>query len=178
MRTRSRIAVLMATAAIVLAACAGGGGTTSAPDTPSEAPPTTGGASQAPASAATGGEPVTVDWWHITTGEPGKSIFQGAADAYMAEHPNVTIKLTVLENEAFKTKLSTTAAADYPDLFQSWGGGGLRDQVEAGLVQDITDTASCASDLSPAALGLYQVDGRQYVATISGNNLVAFALRE
>ena len=92
MRTRYRIAVLLATAAIVLAACAGGGGT-SAPSAaaPSAAAPSAGAQSEAPASAATGGEPVTVDWWHITTGEPGKSDFQAAADAYMAENPNVTI---------------------------------------------------------------------------------------
>ena len=25
-----------------------------------------------------------------------------------------------------------------PDLFQSWGGGGLAEQVDAGLVKDIT----------------------------------------
>ena len=40
-------------------------------------------------------------------GQPGKSIFQGIADAYMAAHPNVKINITVLENEAFKTKLAT-----------------------------------------------------------------------
>ena len=29
------------------------------------------------------------------------------ADDYMAEHPNVNVEITVLENEAFKTKLTT-----------------------------------------------------------------------
>ncbi len=42
----------------------------------------------------------------------------------------------VLENEAFKTKLTTLLQqGNVPDLFQSWGGGGLRQQVEAGLRQ-------------------------------------------
>jgi raffinose/stachyose/melibiose transport system substrate-binding protein len=90
MSTRPRIAVLLATAAIVLAACGSGGGSP-APAAPSEAPASAGAASEAPASAAAGGEPVTVDWWHITTGDPGKTDFQKAADDYMAANPNVTI---------------------------------------------------------------------------------------
>ena len=62
------------------------------------------------------------------------------ADAYMKDHPNVTIKINVLENEAFKAALQTNLqAGDVPDLFQSWGGGGLKEQVEAGLVKDISD---------------------------------------
>ncbi len=86
------------------------------------------------------------------------------ADAYMAEHPNVTINITVMENEAFKAALQTNLqAGDVPDLFQSWGGGGLRDQVAAGLVQDITDASvGFIGDLSPGAVGLYSVDGKQY----------------
>ena len=46
------------------------------------------------------------------------------ADAYMADHPNVKINITVMENEAFKAALQTNIqAGDVPDLFQSWGGG-------------------------------------------------------
>ena len=43
------------------------------------------------------------------------------ADGYMAANPNVTIEITVLENEAFKTKLTTVMqSGDSPDIFQSW----------------------------------------------------------
>ena len=165
MSTRLRFAVLLATAATVFAACGGGGGSAapSAAAPESQAAPSAGGASEAPASAAAGGEPVTVDWWHITTGEPGKSDFQAAADAYMAEHPNVTIKTTVLANEEFKTKLSTTAAADYPDLFQSWGGGIMAQQADAGLLKDITaDIADWKDTINPGAMSIYQYQGKQY----------------
>ena len=59
--------------------------------------------------------------------------WQAMADAYTAEHPNVTINITVIENEAFKAAIQTNLqAGDVPDLFQSWGGGGLRD-AEGGL---------------------------------------------
>ena len=90
--------------------------------------------------------------------------WQNMADAYMAEHPNVTINITVMENEAFKAALQTNLqAGDVPDLFQSWGGGGLREQVEAGLVQDITDdVVRLHRRPLRGAVGLYQVDGAQY----------------
>jgi raffinose/stachyose/melibiose transport system substrate-binding protein len=144
----------------VVAACSGGGPST-APSVAGSAAPT---AAASPAgSQGTKGEPVTVDWWHITTGEPGKSDFQAAADAYMAENPNVTIKVTVLENEAFKTKLSTTAAADYPDLFQSWGGGIMAAQADAGLLKDITaDIADWKDTINPGAMSIYAYNGKQY----------------
>jgi raffinose/stachyose/melibiose transport system substrate-binding protein len=82
----------------------------------------------------------------------------------MAEHPNVTIDITVYENEAFKTAIAPRLqAGDPPDLFQSWGGGGLIEQVEAGLVQDISDDVEPWIDnLNTAAVTMYQVDGVQY----------------
>ena len=75
----------------------------------------------------------------------------------------MTIKITVLENEAFKTKLSTTAAADYPDLFQSWGGGIMADQADAGLLKDITaDIADWKDTINPGAMSIYAYNGKQY----------------
>jgi raffinose/stachyose/melibiose transport system substrate-binding protein len=122
------------------------------------------GTSAPDATAADEGEPVTISWWHIQNNDPGLSDWQAMADEYMAMHPNVTIDINVLENEAFKAALQTNLqAGDVPDLFQSWGGGGLREQVDAGLVQDITEaSAGFAANLNPGAVGLYQVDGKQY----------------
>jgi raffinose/stachyose/melibiose transport system substrate-binding protein len=110
------------------------------------------------------GENVTIDWWHISNNDPMKTIWKDAADQYMADHPNVKINITVLENEAFKTKLTTTMqGGDVPDIFQSWGGGTLKEQADAGLVKDITqDVAPWVGDLNDAGVGLYQVDGKQY----------------
>jgi len=160
MRSRHRIAALVATASIAFAACSGGGG--SSPAT-SAAAQSAAPSAAVPSGSSAAAAPVTVDWWHITTGNPGKADFQAIADAYTAAHPNVTIKITVLENEAFKTKLSTTAAADYPDLFQSWGGGIMADQADAGLLKDITaDIAGWKDTINPGALGIYAYNGKQY----------------
>jgi raffinose/stachyose/melibiose transport system substrate-binding protein len=138
---------------------------TEAPATPAvtEAPATP--ATEAPATtAATSGEKVEINWWHIQNNDPGKADWQAMADAYTALHPNVKINITVMENEAFKAAIQTNIqSGDIPDLFQSWGGGGLRDQVAAGVVRDITDeAASFIGDLGAGAVKLYQVDGKQY----------------
>jgi raffinose/stachyose/melibiose transport system substrate-binding protein len=106
----------------------------------------------------------TIEWWHISTGQPGKSIFQGIADTYMASHPNVKINITVLENEAFKTKLATAMQSGTPpDLFQSWGGGTMAAQADAGNLLDITSAISSWKDtVNPGALGIYSYKGKQY----------------
>jgi raffinose/stachyose/melibiose transport system substrate-binding protein len=116
------------------------------------------------ASKSDSGKQVTIDWWHIQNNDPLKSIWKDAADEYMAKHPNVKINITVLENEAFKTKLTTTMqAGKVPDIFQSWGGGTLKEQADAGLVKDISEaTKPWIGTLNDAAVGLYQVDGKQY----------------
>jgi raffinose/stachyose/melibiose transport system substrate-binding protein len=107
---------------------------------------------------------VTVEWWHITTGDPGKTVFQGIADAYTALHPNVKINITILENEAFKTKLATSMqSGQAPDLFQSWGGGIMAAQADAGMLKDITsDIASWKDTINPGALSIYAYKGVQY----------------
>ena len=122
------------------------------------------GASTAAADSTDSGEPVTIDWWHIQNNDPAKANWQAMADEYMKMHPNVTIDITVMENEAFKAALQTNLqSGDVPDLFQSWGGGGLRDQAEAGLVRDITDmSGDINSQFSPSAAEVHQVDGKQY----------------
>jgi raffinose/stachyose/melibiose transport system substrate-binding protein len=118
-----------------------------------------------PPSAAA---PVTVEWWHITTVDPGKALWQDMVNEYMTAHPNVTINITVLENEAFKTKLTTVMQGGTPpDIFQSWGGGTMNDQINAGLLLDITsyldaDGGAWRNTFAPGALAVYALDGKNY----------------
>lgn len=111
-------------------------------------------------------DPVTITWWHINTDETGMANWQAVADAYTAENPHVTIEITVLANEDFKTRLtSVMQAGDPPDLFQSWGGGVLRAYADAGLVRDISPELEGEwkdSFSAQAALDLYGQDGAYY----------------
>jgi raffinose/stachyose/melibiose transport system substrate-binding protein len=161
MRSRYRIAGLLASFAIVLGAC-------SSSATPSPSASTGGGqpsaAQPSAAQPSANAAPVTINWWHISNNDPGKSLWQKMADEFQAAHPNVTIKITVLENDTFKPKLQTEIQGGHvPDLFQSWGGGGMGEQVQAGVLKDITaDVASWKDTINPGALKMYQLDGKQY----------------
>ena len=127
---------------------------------PTEAPKATEAPTEAPQ--------VTVEWWHITTIDPGKTLWQDMANEYMAAHPNVKINITILENEAFKTKLTTVMQGGTPpDIFQSWGGVTMNDQITAGMLKDITadldaDGGAWRNTFAPGALAVYALDGKNY----------------
>ncbi|MET9239927.1 extracellular solute-binding protein [Nonomuraea sp. NPDC003709] len=142
-----RSLVLIATA-VLITGCGGGGG---------------GGSSTAPQQSGSAAK-VTLEWWHLSTTEPLKSLWAQRAKEFEAKNPNVTIKATVLENDAYKAKLTTiTQSGKAPDLFATWGGGVLKQQVDAGLVKDISsDVADVLPNFTPAALGAYQIDGKTY----------------
>jgi raffinose/stachyose/melibiose transport system substrate-binding protein len=134
-------------------------------------PPAQPAATEAPAQPAATQAPaqkVTINWWHISTKDPGLSFWPKLANEYMAAHPNVDIKITVLENEAFKTKLTTVMqSGNPPDIFQSWGGGDMNSQVTAGLLQDITpaldaDSGAWRNSFAPGALAVYAYQGKSY----------------
>jgi raffinose/stachyose/melibiose transport system substrate-binding protein len=153
MRRRfARTALVVGVAALIAASCGG--------DDDSSGSDTEGGDE----SASESNEPVTIEWWHIQNNDPGLSLWEDIAAEFEDEHPNVTIDITVYENEAFKTAVAPRLqAGDPPDLFQSWGGGELVQQVDAGLVQDISDDVEpWIGDLNQGAVGMYQVDGAQY----------------
>ncbi|GIJ28743.1 sugar ABC transporter substrate-binding protein [Micromonospora qiuiae] len=118
------------------------------------------------ASEESGGseEPQTIRWWHIQDTEPLLPLWAEIARVYEVRHNHVTFDIKPQENEAFKAQLAKVSkAGSLPDLFQSWGGGLLREQVEAGLIKDITDEAApWIGQLLPAALQPYKVDGRLY----------------
>ncbi len=113
---------------------------------------------------------VVVRWWTIYTTPPElTALAETLAQEYMAMHPDVTIEITHLENEAFKERLATVMqAGDPPDVFQSWGGGVLWNYAEAGLLRDITpelaaeDSAWKDSFSAQAALDLYSYNGAYY----------------
>lgn len=109
---------------------------------------------------------VTINWWHIATETTQAGYWQGLADAYMAENPNVNIEITILENAAFKERLNTVMQAnDPPDLFQSWGGAVLWNFADNGLVRNIAPELEGEwkdSFSTQAALNLFGQNGEYY----------------
>ncbi len=162
LRRFSILLSLVLVAGFALSAC----GPAATPTEQPTLPPTA--AVAPPTEMPTTAPQVTINWWHISTKDPGLSFWQKCADEYMAAHPNVTIKITVLENEAFKTKLTTVMqSGNPPDIFQSWGGGVMNQQVTAGLLKDITsdldaDNGAWRDTFAPGALSVYAYQGKNY----------------
>jgi raffinose/stachyose/melibiose transport system substrate-binding protein len=110
--------------------------------------------------------PSVVQWWHIGTAANDKAMYQGWADAYMKLHPDVQVQITVLENEAFKSKLTTVMqSGSPPDLFHSWGGGTMAEYAKAGLLRDISKFVkgtAFGNSMAPGVWQVYSYDGKNY----------------
>jgi raffinose/stachyose/melibiose transport system substrate-binding protein len=115
-------------------------------------------------AAGTAAADTTVKWLHIEANPAQVKIWEEVARAYEAAHPGVKIEMQFLENEAYKAKLPTILQSkDRPHIIYSWAGGVLKSQIEAGVLDDITDQVKGYSDtITPAALAAFSRDGRVY----------------
>ncbi|MEU3340188.1 extracellular solute-binding protein [Streptomyces sp. NPDC002144] len=106
----------------------------------------------------------TIEWWNISTTEPTKTVWAGLAKKFEAQNPKVKLKIVQLENDAYKSKMTAlTASGKLPDIFHTWGGGVLRQQIDAGLVEDLTDrTKPWADGVLPVAKQPYIFDKKVY----------------
>ncbi|GMO22005.1 extracellular solute-binding protein [Bradyrhizobium sp. TM233] len=105
-----------------------------------------------------------VKWLHIEANPAQVKIWEEVARAYETSHPGVKVEMQFLENEAYKAKLPTILQSkDRPNIIYSWAGGVLKTQIEAGVLDDITEQVKGYSDsLTPAALAAFTANGRVY----------------
>jgi raffinose/stachyose/melibiose transport system substrate-binding protein len=138
----------------------------SATDTVAPTANTSAAPTETPGPVTLGTGSTKIVWWHISTAPDQRANWQDLANKYVQSHPNVSIEITVLENEAFKSKLATSMqSGNPPDLFQSWGGGVLAQYAQAGLVQDLTSALAqngWGASFQQAPLGLYKVGDKNY----------------
>jgi raffinose/stachyose/melibiose transport system substrate-binding protein len=119
--------------------------------------------------AGSAGADTTVKWLHIEVNPAQVKIWEEVARSYEASHPGVKVEMQFLENEAYKAKLPTILQSkDRPNIIYSWAGGVLKTQIEAGVLEDITDQVKGYSDsVTPAALAAFSRDGHVYGLPIS-----------
>lgn len=131
--------------------------------------------SQTNEGSSADGDEVTLEWWHIQTGEVGSGIWQDLADQFEESHPGVKIDITVQDGSAFRPALDARIqAGDVPDIFQVWAGAGLANQVEAGALQDITAaTEPWIDGLAPGPVQAMTVDDKRYAVPYNAG-LVGF----
>ena len=97
----------------------------------------------------------TVTYLNLQTGVVDHQLMDAAGAEYMAAHPGVTIEFPTLENEAFKSKLTTLLQGpDAPDIFHSWGGGVFEEQAKAGVLRPIDDLITQEAKDAVGAAGI------------------------
>lgn len=108
---------------------------------------------------------ITVKLLHVEQNPQASGFLKEVARRYSMEHPGVAIDIQYLENEAYKKKMTTLLQSpDRPNIIYSWGGGVLREQVKAGVIEDLSAamTVSWRERFSPAAIQAYTLNGRIY----------------
>ena len=155
-RASWRFGAIASLTMLVLAACG-----TQASQSASQS--TAGSESAAPST----GEPVDVEWFvGLGTGENEEQIpaEEAVVAAFNADHPNINLILTVVDNtEAADTLATRIAAGDPPDIIGPIGIRGLQSFGDQLLdLQPYIDSSGIdLSEIDPALMDVYQLDGKQ-----------------
>lgn len=107
----------------------------------------------------------TIDWLHIEAVDTIAATMEAAAKEYEAANPDIKVNVQFLENEAYKAKLTTLLQSDAaPDIFYSWGGGVLSEQVDAGVLRPIGDALAPEASVAigEAGTSAFTRDGKLF----------------
>lgn len=150
-----RFGALASLIVLVLAACG------------TAASPSASGSAATSESAAPTGEAVEIEWFvGLGTGENEEQIpaEEAVVAAFNADHPNIHLTLTVVDNtEAADTLATRIAANDAPDIIGPIGIRGLQSFGDQLLdIQPYIDSSGIdLSEIDPALMDVYQLDGKQ-----------------
>ncbi|MDQ0192396.1 extracellular solute-binding protein [Paenibacillus wynnii] len=130
-----------------------------------------------PATDATANEQkVTINMMHLwpagVSAQQNKLVNQ-IIDQYQTDHPNVTIKEEVLDNEQYKNKLKVLSASnELPDVGITWAAGFMEPYVKGGLfapIDDIKDGTLLKDKFVAGTTEAYAIDGKTYALPIELN---------
>jgi len=160
---------------VPLMACGGGsgGGSVSSPTASSSSPdqPSLG------SSASGTGEKKKLTLWFIDTGKR-QELIEETVREFMNSRPDIQVEAVQIPNDTYKTKLPVAMGGNNPpDLFHSWGGGWLKEFVNAGQVMDLTGRIDPDNYL-PAAINIATFDGKIYGAPLAMSLTLFFYNKE
>ena len=104
---------------------------------------------------------VTVRMMHVDQNPNTQAFYADMARRYEAMKPGVKVEVVYLENQAYKSKLTTLLQSpERPNIIYSWGGGVMRDQVKAGVIEDLTApmNAQWKERFIPSAIQSFTLD--------------------
>ena len=154
-RTRSRVrtAVALVATGAALAACGGNAG------------PQSGGGGNAEGTG-------TVQVWALqdTALQP---ILKGSVTRFNGSGQGGKANLQVFGNDPYKQKLRVAIGSpNAPDVFFNWGGGNIKEYVDAGKVEDLTGlldgNKALKDSFLPAVLDAAKIDGKYYGIPMRG----------
>ena len=127
----------------------------------------------ASSSAKAGGTNLTM--WLVTTGpSPANTVINQSVSAFEKNHPGDTITVNYIEIQSYKQKIQLAmGAGNPPTIFWTWGGGPLKQFIDAGDVAPL-GSPSWASDFLPSSLGAVTFGGQLYGVPIQGTQPVYF----
>ncbi|MGQ5640467.1 MULTISPECIES: extracellular solute-binding protein [unclassified Streptomyces] len=109
--------------------------------------------------------------WALTQGS--EATFRASATQWNGEHPEAKVTYQYFQNDPYKQKLRTAVGAgNGPVLFENWGGGGLKNYVDAGKVADLTPdldkNPQWKNRIFPSVLKATTFDGKVYGVPVNG----------
>jgi raffinose/stachyose/melibiose transport system substrate-binding protein len=127
----------------------------------------------ATSTAKAGGTNLTM--WLVTTGpSPANTVINQAVSTFETSHPGDTITINYVENQSYKQKIQLAmGAGNPPTIFWTWGGGPLKQFIDAGDAAPL-GSPSWASDFLPSSLGAVTFNGQLYGVPIEGTQPVFF----
>ena len=177
MRSSSRA---LAAAALAAAVATGAAACSSSSSSSAGSSPSSTSASGSSSSAPT----ASITAWVVTTAAagspaPSDTAVQNLATAFDQAHPGDTVTIKFVQNDAYKQQIQDAmTAGNEPQIFWTWGGGPLQQDVKAGKVTPLTTTAglssSYLSQFLPSSLGAVTVNGNIYGIPVEGTQPVYF----
>ncbi|MBW7460441.1 extracellular solute-binding protein, partial [Paenibacillus sepulcri] len=132
-------------------------------------------AGESQGGANEGAEKITINFMHlwpegVSAGQ--NKIVNQIITEYQTEHPNVTIKQEVLENEQYKNKLKVLSASnELPDVGVTWAAGFLQPYVDGQLFAPVDDLLSgeLNGKFVAGTTEAYAIGGKTYALPLEFN---------
>jgi raffinose/stachyose/melibiose transport system substrate-binding protein len=108
---------------------------------------------------------VQIDVLRVVVNPEQEAYLEQIARDFEAQNEGVTVRFEYVANEAYKARLPTLLQSNAaPDIFYSWGGQTVVEQVEAGFLQPIDDhlPEGFRETIPEAGLQAYEVEGHLY----------------
>ena len=92
-----------------------------------------------------------------------RAVMEKMASDFDAMHPNLSVELTVVDREAWKTQIRNALSANAPDVVNWYAATRMTPYVDAGLFMDISDLWSEPEMAALASTkGAMTLDGKQW----------------